>query len=327
MAHRTQSARQVVLALADGEVHSGEQLAQQLGISRSAVWKQVRRLESLGLEVLGAPGRGYHLSAPLDLLDEARIRELLSPECAQRLTALSVLDEVDSTNTWLMQQASEFPAACLAERQTAGRGRRGRPWVSPYAANLYLSLGWQFDDLPPGFTALAMVAGIAVAQALRRLGVTGAGIKWPNDLYASGKKLAGILVDLQGEGAARVRAVIGVGLNIRMPRDATKSIDQPWTDLATETAGRAPARNALAAAILTTLLPALDRFASQGFKAFADEWRALDLVTGRAVELHQHAGVVRGTASGVDDDGALLLRTAAGIRRYVSGDLSLRFAA
>lgn len=326
MPRHTETAQQVALALADGAVHSGEQLAQELGVSRGAVWKQVRRLELLGLEVLSVPGRGYRLAAPLDLLDAAHIRGRLSPEHAGRLHALSVLEQVDSTNTWLAQHAPKVPAVCLAERQTAGRGRRGRPWVSPYAANLYLSLGWQFDDLPPGFSALAMVAAVAVVRALRLLGLEGARIKWPNDLYASGKKLAGILVDLQGETPTRVRTVIGIGLNVRMPAAARNGIDQAWTDLASEMAGRVPGRNALAAAVIEALMPVLDQFAAEGFAAFADEWRALDLVAGHKVELHQHNGVTAGTAMGVDADGALLLHTAEGTRRYVSGDVSLRLA-
>lgn len=327
MPRRTETAQQVALALADGAVHSGEQLAQALGVSRSAVWKQVRRLELLGLEVLSVPGRGYRLAAALELLDASRIRARLSTQSAGRLHTLDVLEQVDSTNTWLVRHVSKFPAVCLAERQTAGRGRRGRPWVSPYAANLYLSLGWQFDDLPPGFSALAMVAAVAVVRALRFLGLEGVGIKWPNDLYVSGKKLAGILVDLQGETPTRVRTVIGIGINVRMPRYSAASIDQPWTDLATEMTGRVPARNALAAAVIEALLPALDQFAAGGFAAFADEWRALDLVAGHKVELQQHSGVITGTAVGVDADGALLLRTASGTQRYVSGDLSLRLAA
>lgn len=326
MPRHTDSAQLVARTLADGAVHSGEQLAQRLGVSRSAVWKQVRRLESLGLEVLSVPGRGYRLAVPLDLLDETRVRDLLSRESRRRLRALTVLDEVGSTNSWLMQHAPELPAVCLAERQTTGRGRCGRTWVSPYAANVYLSFGWQFEDLPPGFTALAMVAGIAAVRALRLLGVNGVGIKWPNDLYVSGEKLAGILVDMQGESPAQVRAVIGIGVNVRMPTAAATSIDQAWTDLATHTAGHVPARNALAAALIDALLPALDVFSSQGFPTFAGEWRSLDLVAGRAVDLHQHTGVVSGVATGVDSDGALLLRTKEGIRRFVSGDLSLRLA-
>lgn len=264
------------------------------------------------------------MAQPPDLLDESRIRGLLPADCAGRIQTLKVLDAVDSTNTWLMQAHLRFPALCLAEQQTAGRGRRGRAWVSPYGANLYLSLGWQFEALPPGFTALAMVAAIAVVQALQQLGVDGAAIKWPNDLYAGGKKLGGILVDSQGESAARIRAVIGIGINVHMPHAATEKIDQPWTDLAALAAGRVLQRNLLAAGIIMALLPTLDLFAARGFGAFAAAWRALDLVAGRSVELHQDAGVVSGTALGVDGDGALLLRTGNGTRRYVSGDLSLR---
>ncbi|HVC36935.1 MAG TPA: HTH domain-containing protein, partial [Gammaproteobacteria bacterium] len=160
------SAYTIVRMLTDGCFHSGEQIAQQLGISRSAVWKHVRQLESLGLEIFSVPGRGYRLTEPVELLEQSRVQALLTPGCRESLQAFSVLDKVDSTNTWLMSQATNFPAVCLAEWQTSGRGRRGHQWISPFAANLYLSLGWQFDDVPPGFTALGMVAAIAAVRAL-----------------------------------------------------------------------------------------------------------------------------------------------------------------
>ncbi|MGB9428993.1 MAG: bifunctional biotin--[acetyl-CoA-carboxylase] ligase/biotin operon repressor BirA [Gammaproteobacteria bacterium] len=316
----------IIRALADGSFHSGEQLARQLHISRSAVWKHVRQLQSYGLEIFSVPGRGYRLTEPVELLDETRIRELLTPACRARLCSLTVLDKVDSTNTWLMSRSGDFPAACLAEWQTAGRGRRGRHWLSPFAANLYMSFGWQFDDLPPGFTALAMAAAIAAIRALRALGVEGVAIKWPNDLLVSGKKLGGILVDMQGEPPGRVAAVVGVGINVRMPKDAAAQIDQPWTELAALMPEQTPERNRLAAALLEELMQALRLFAVQGFDAFAADWRGLDLAAGREVHLqHQHQ-IINGTALGVDRDGALLLRTEAGTRRFVSGDLSLRLS-
>jgi len=311
--------------LADGHFHSGETLAGAMGVTRAAVWKRVRALEKLGLAVFRVPGRGYRLAAPLQLLDPALISGSLSPGCRARLTGLTVLDTVGSTNTWLAERPGE-PAVCLAEFQSAGRGRHGRAWVSPFGANLYLSLAWSFAEWPAGFTALGMVAAIAVVRALKALGVEGVGIKWPNDLVAAGKKLAGILVDIQGEPPRATRAVIGVGLNVRMPASAGEVIDQPWMDLATLTDGAAPERNRLAAVLIETLFAALDEFAAAGFAAFSADWQALDLVAGRAVALQSHDQTITGVAAGVDEQGALLLRTAQGVKRFVSGDVSLRVA-
>ncbi|MGH8282803.1 MAG: bifunctional biotin--[acetyl-CoA-carboxylase] ligase/biotin operon repressor BirA [Gammaproteobacteria bacterium] len=319
-----QTAHAILQVLADGELHSGEQLARALNISRSAVWKHVRQLKSRELKIFSIPGRGYRLAMPMQLLDEKQIHTRLTPACRGYLHSLTVLDQADSTNTWLMTQPRQFPAVCLAEWQKAGRGRRGRQWVSPLAANLYMSLGWQFDDLPPGFTALGMVAAIAAARVLRALKIPGVAIKWPNDLLVSGKKLGGILVDMQGEPPGRVRSVIGIGINVRMPETASAGIGQPWTDLARLAPGYTPDRNHLAAALIEELMTALRQFAAQGFSAFAADWRTLDLAAGRSVHLHHQQQTIRGTALGVDQDGALLLRTDTGTRRFVSGDLSLR---
>lgn len=323
MPRTTGSSHAIMQTLADGTFHSGEQLAQHLRISRSAVWKHVHELQSRGLEIHSVPGRGYRLATRVELLDAARLRRLLTPAGRKHLHSLTVLDKVGSTNTWLMAETLEFPAVCLAEWQTAGRGRRGRQWVSPFAANLYMSLGWQFDDLPPGFTALAMVAAVAAVRALRELGISGLAIKWPNDLVAEGKKLGGILVDMQGEPPGRVRAVVGLGINVRMPINAAAHIDQAWTDLATYTPEHVPERNHLAAVLIEELLRALAVFARRGFDAFVEDWRALDLAAGREVHLHHQHQVINGTSLGVDQDGALLLNTEIGTRRFVSGDLSL----
>ncbi|MGA9855143.1 MAG: bifunctional biotin--[acetyl-CoA-carboxylase] ligase/biotin operon repressor BirA [Gammaproteobacteria bacterium] len=318
------STHTIVRILADGGYHSGEQIAQQLNISRSAVWKHVRQLESLGLEIKSMPGRGYQLAQSVELLEETQVRNRLTPGCNASLQAFTVLDKVDSTNSWLISRTIDYPAVCLAEWQTSGRGRRGRIWVSPFAANLYLSLGWQFDDVPAGFTALGMVAAIAAVRALRTLNISGVAIKWPNDLLASGRKLGGILVEIHGEPPGLVRAVIGMGINVRMPKRVAAQIDQPWTDIAALVTGAMPDRNHLAAAIIEELVTALQEFAVQGFGAFVADWRALDLVAGRPVHLQFQQQIINGTALGVDQDGALLLHTEAGTRRFVSGDLSLR---
>ena len=315
----------ILHVLADGHFHSGETLAKSLGITRAAVWKKVHALEKLGLSVFRVPGKGYRLADPLQLLDSGSIAESLSPEVRRGLKAVTVLDSVDSTNTWLGER-SDDPQVCFAEFQSAGRGRRGRSWVSPFAANLYLSLSWRFDEWPPGFTALGMVTAIAAVRALDSLGVRDVRIKWPNDLVAAGRKLGGVLIDIQGEPPGATRAVIGLGLNVRMPAAAAQDIDQPWMDLATLTDGNPPERNRLAAALVESLVQAMGEFAEAGFAAFSADWQALDLVAGRAVALHSHEQTVTGVAAGVDEQGALLLKTPQGLKRFVSGDLSLRIA-
>ena len=315
----------ILHVLADGHFHSGETLARSLGITRAAVWKKVHALENLGLSVFRVPGKGYRLADPLQLLEPESIAEALSPAVRDRLKGITVLDSVDSTNTWLGARSSD-PEVCLAEFQSAGRGRRGRNWVSPFAANLYLSLSWRFAEWPPGFTALGMVTAIAAVRALDALGVREVRIKWPNDLIAGGRKLGGVLIDIQGEPPGATRAVIGLGLNVRMPAAAAQDIDQPWMDLATLTDGHPPERNRLAAALIGSLVTAMREFADQGFAAFSADWQSLDLVAGRAVALHSHEQTVTGVAAGVDEQGALLLKTPQGVKRFVSGDLSLRIA-
>ncbi len=313
----------ILKVLADGHFHSGETLAKSLGVTRAAVWKKVHALEKLGLSVFRVPGKGYRLADPLQLLDAELISAALKPATRGQLKRVTVLDVVDSTNTWLSGQGEE-PAVCFAEFQSAGRGRRGRAWVSPFGANLYMSLSWRFDEWPPGFTALGMVTAIAAVRALDSLGLHDVRIKWPNDLIAAGRKLGGVLIDIQGEPPGATRAVIGLGLNVRMPSQSAEQIDQPWMDLATLSEGMPPERNALAAALIESLVGALRDFESQGFAAFGDDWKRLDLVAGHAVALHSHDHTVTGVAAGVDEQGALLLRTPQGLKRFVSGDLSLR---
>lgn len=313
----------ILEVLADGHFHSGEVLAKHLGVTRAAVWKKVHALEKLGLEVFRVPGKGYRLSDPLQLLDAAAIGTALSAGCRERLKGITVLDAVDSTNLWVAARDQD-PEVCFAEFQSAGRGRRGRSWVSPFGANLYVSLSWRFDEWPPGFTALGMVTAIAAVRALRELGLEDVRIKWPNDLVAAGRKLGGVLIDIQGEPPGATRAVIGLGLNVRMPAAAATQIDQPWMDLNTLSDGNPPDRNALAAGLIEALVTALGEFETAGFAAFTDDWQALDLVAGKAVALHSHEHTVTGVAAGVDEQGALLLKTPQGLKRFVSGDLSLR---
>jgi len=309
--------------LADGRFHSGAALAAQAGISRSAVWKQVAKLAALGLDIQRVPGRGYRLAAPLELLDAARIRAGLRPPGLVP-DALYIAASLPSTNAWLLAHDGADPAACLAEHQSAGRGRRGRGWVSPFAANLYLSLSWRFEALPPQFSALSLVVGVVCAEVLAAAGAPVA-LKWPNDLQLAGRKLGGILLEMTGEPPGPCRAVIGIGINWRMPEGV--ALDQAWADLAGALGRRLPGRNALAADLLNALLAMLPRFAAQGFAPWQADWERFDALAGSPVTVHTGQAPVAGTALGVDADGALRVRTAQGVQRFWSGDVSVRGAA
>lgn len=320
-----QATRQRLLGLlADGHFHSGEALGASLGVSRGAVWKQVAALSDLGLDVFRVPGRGYRLARQLELLDRDRILAALPPGVTDRIGELLVLDSVDSTNARLSGASGDGVMICLAEHQHAGRGRRGRGWASPFGANLYFSMSWPFASLPPDFPALGLAAGVAARRALADAGFADVQLKWPNDLYAQGAKLGGILLEMRGEPPGACRVVAGIGINVDMPMAAARAIDQAWTDLARLADGTPPSRNVLAAALIHHWIVAFEAFESSGFSGFHAEWRAADLLAGEQVEVADGRQNLRGLALGVAADGALELQTDEGIRRVVAGDASLR---
>lgn len=310
---------------------SGDTLARENGETRAAVWKRIEGLREAGVAIEARAGRGYALAQPLDLLDADAI-VLAMPATARALLAdLEVAWSIDSTNSELLRR--EVPrdgvAVLLAERQTDGRGRRGRNWASPLAANLYLSLARGFDGGLARLGGLSLVAGVAAAEALRALGFEGVQLKWPNDLVVVEdshlRKLGGLLVEGGGEHAGPVRAVVGLGLNVRMPAAHGRAIDQPWIDLATLASGAPPSRNAVAAALLAALLPALARFDRDGLPAFLSRHGELDALAGRAIMLHGGDGDRTGTALGLAADGALRVRLDDGqVRAFHAGEVSVR---
>lgn len=309
--------------LADGRFHSGAELGRALGVTRTAVWKVLRDCESLGITLNAVRGRGYRLAAPIELLDREMIFSALDPVARQQLAQLSLHEQIDSTNSWLLAQDTVHAHAVLAEHQQAGRGRRGRQWVSPYAANIYLSLGWRFATGPASLAGLSLAIGVAAVKALRSLGVRELGLKWPNDLTVADAKLGGILLEVRGEQEGPCEAVAGIGINVQMPIGSSAAIDQRWTDLANQSIGQL-SRNLLAARLLQEMLQMFERFASEGFAGCHAEWQALDSYRGREVVLSSARGPIRGIARGVDNTGALLLEDATGLQRFHAGEVSLR---
>lgn len=314
----------LVRMLADGAFHSGGELAAALGISRAAVWKQVRKLGETGLLVHAVRGKGYRVSGGIDLLDAGQIRSGLSADAAALIDDLDVFDVVDSTNAVAMSRsrAGGGSYACLAERQTAGRGRLGRPWVSPYAANIYLSLVREFAGGVAVTEGLSLAVGVAVCDAVRELGVDQAMLKWPNDLVSGEQKLGGILIELSGDLSGNCRAVIGVGINVRMSAETAGGIDQPWQDL--RSLGMDAPRNVVAAKVLSALLPAIRTFEDRGLEPFMDRWQRYDACRGRQVKLLGAGRDSTGVVLGIDSNGGLLLETQDGIRTFKGGEISLR---
>lgn len=315
--------------LADGRFHSGQSLGRELGISRAAVWKHMQLLDGLGLDVHAVRGQGYRLTEGFELLDKARIRAQLSESSEARLQALDIFHDIDSTNDYLKNSQSTLSggrfSVCLAERQSAGRGRRGRRWISPYGTNLYLSLATQISEMTPGCGGLSLAVAVAVVEALQMCGVENPGLKWPNDIFYQGRKLAGILLDLSGESGGPYKVVVGVGINLRMPLSAARDIDQPWADLSQS--GVSIERNQLAGVVVERLVRALDLFNEHGLHVFKQDWQRLDLVSGRTVELHhEHEPVIRGVARGIDAGGALLIEHDGMTRSYHAGEVSIRLS-
>lgn len=312
--------------LADGRFHSGERLGEQLAVTRAAIWKQLRALEAMGLKIQAVRGRGYRLAYPIELLEVEAIRAALPQGLRQRIVNLDIFPEIDSTNAYLKRQAmagGRSHSLCLAEWQTAGRGRQGREWVSPFGCNLYLSLLWRFNQGPTALSGLSLAVGVAMARALRIHCGEGLGLKWPNDLYWRGRKLAGVLVEVAGDTAGPCHAVVGIGVNVRMPDRIAERIQQPWIDLY-RISGRSISRNALAAQLVEQLFTALDSFEQQGLSAFLEQWRALDVTAGKNVQLRLPNQTVDGQAQGIDDNGAFVIQVGSEIKRYASGEISLR---
>jgi len=240
--------------------------------------------------------------------------------------AIDILDRCASTSTLLLDRAQEGAASgsvAVCEAQTAGRGRRGRAWLSAPEDSLTFSLLWRFPGGTPPLAGLSLAVGVAVVRALEAMGATGVGLKWPNDILAEGAKLGGILVETMTESGRHV-AVIGIGLNVRLPKRIAAALDMPAGALSA-VMPCAPSRNRLLAGLLDGLAAMLDEFTRAGFAAFIAEWRARNVYAGqRVVILAEGAAPVEGRCAGVDSDGALLLETEHGLRRIVSGDVSLR---
>ncbi len=322
---------ELLRALADGKLHSGEELARHFGVTRAAVWKRMSQLEDWGIRVEATPGVGYRIAEPIELLDLDELSSRLSDSRQFVIDRIDLFSEVASTNRHLIENPPSDVsrlAVCLAEFQTAGRGRRGRAWNAPYGACLCLSVAWRFGETPEQLPALTLAVGVVTKRVLARVAGVDIELKWPNDLVHEERKLGGILVELTAESHAQCQVIIGLGLNLALPAGLLSALcDWPHgaIDLSRAQSEVPVDRHELCSALIREYGAFLTEYPRTGFAPYADEWRAADHLLDRAVYLHEGLGPTAGVAKGIDDDAALLIESDDGrIRRIISGDVSVR---
>ncbi len=319
----------LIRLLSDGEFHSGEQLGEQLGVSRAAVWKQLRKLEALGIAMEAVKGQGYRLTEPLELLDGGRIVAGLSREARSYLSRLFVEETLPSSNAFLrerFEQGAGHAEVCLVEQQTAGRGRRGRVWNTPWGQSLLLSLGWRVESGVASLEGLSLAVGVALAQVLERHGVEPR-LKWPNDVLLELPegglgKLAGILVEVSGDAAGPCEVVIGMGINVGLPPAFREGLDQPAAAVHDQAPGLS--RNDLAVELIEALMPLVAHFEAQGFAAWQEAWNIRHAFAGYDVDILRGERREPAVAEGVDATGNLLVRMEGRLERLAGGEISLR---
>lgn len=311
--------------LADGHWHSGADLADRIGVSRAAISARIKKLSERGLSVYSVVGRGYRLARPGDSLAVGSITDALSRPSQNRIDDVRVFETVDSTSNVLEELDDGATRLVLAEAQTAGRGRTGRHWVSPFGCNLHLSLIHRCRQPQAPMTALSPIIGVALARMLADSGIAEIGLKWPNDLLIDGAKTGGILVDYRGEAAGDARLIVGIGINVSMATDAVDAIDQSWTTLSRHLP-ESPSRNGLAGRVADAALEAIDRFSTGDTETLADDWRAFDQLADMSVKTYGSNAPATGTARGINVDGSLRIEAGGAVSRVYSGDVTVRDA-
>lgn len=317
---------QILELLSDGNIHSGERLGEALGISRAAVWKQIDGLRKRGVMVEVVPGKGYRLTRPIEPWNQDRLFEGVAPDLRSLIARLAIEGVITSTNDVVAALLREDPAGavvCVAEEQTAGRGRRGRSWFSPWGRSFYGTVGWVFPEGISALEGLSLAVGVAVVRALARYGVQGVGLKWPNDIVVGEAKLGGILIEVQAEAGGPCQAIIGLGLNLSLPPGSSAMLERAVTDVSSLT-GCNVERNRLGGLIIEEMLRLLRDYAQRRFASVRQEWQALDALYGHPVVVTGVVQGISGVGRGVDDHGALLVETADGVRLVQAGEVSLR---
>jgi BirA family biotin operon repressor/biotin-[acetyl-CoA-carboxylase] ligase len=327
----------ILPVLADGQPHTVKELTSQLAVSPTELEHFIKTLITYGVEFSSSVAPTYQLSEKLELLEYRCLWAQIPEYTRQQIAHLKILDRVDSTNHYVLtQEQHPVPLICLAEYQTAGRGRQGRQWVSPYASGLCLSIKQHYTRFDHSLGGLGIALAITVVRLLYAIGAREVGLKWPNDIIWRNRKLAGLLLETRIRNH-RYEIVVGIGINVKMPRIELKNIDQPWVDLQT-ILGQLISRNTLAAMLIEHCLQTLTSYSQEGLTTFISDWYHFDLLYGQLVTLEnstfdshsvteptQHRVVaVTGTACGIDEQGALLLQIGDGKQRYFYGEARIR---
>lgn len=317
----------ILKILSDGKHHSGANLGNQLKLTRSAIWKLIKQLEKCGIKIEAKTNLGYRIPSGLELLDKKNILKYLDKKNQTVANKIVIFDEVDSTNNFLATQKKTKYKICFAEFQSAGKGRLGRIWVSPFAQNIYLSLLQQFTLKPHELSSLGLVIAVAIVGALKKYGIKkGIGLKWPNDILWDKKKLAGILIELSGETHHIYKVIIGIGLNVNMSQESGKKITKSWCDISQITKTK-PKRNKLAGLLLNHILVAIADYQKNGLAQFIKKWQKLDTTYGKKVTLITPQRKIKGIACGIDKNGYFLLKDNTGkLQTFASGEVSLRIS-
>jgi BirA family transcriptional regulator, biotin operon repressor / biotin---[acetyl-CoA-carboxylase] ligase len=321
---------QLLNLLADGEFHSGEVLANRLGVSRASVFNALAGVADYGVLLQRIRGRGYRLTRPWQRLEQSEVARWLGKDAGQ--FEIEILPQAASSNALLLQRASPGIAnggapggsVLAVELQTAGRGRMGRKWHSGLGSSLTFSLLWRFDCGLNSLSGLSLAVGVAIVRALEKLGAQGVQLKWPNDILTEQGKLAGVLIEAQGDMLGPSAVVIGIGMNCTLPSSLVPQIGQPASAL-DEICAAMPTRNQLLAVLLQELARVLQQFAQSGFAELRGEWERNHIHQNKPIRLQTADGqTVNGIARGVSDTGELCLETAQGLRRFNSGEVGVR---
>ena len=313
--------------LSDGGVHSSRTLARRLGTGVDALREDLDALRARGLEVEALPDGRVRLSSSFEMLDAGALLAELAPSRRRVLDAVDLLFEVGSTNQYLLDLARHAapagPRACLAEVQTAGRGRAGRPFFSSPGGSILLSLLWPLRVPPAELLGLSPAIAVALARVFESEGVARVGLKWPNDVCVGGRKVSGILLEIGRDRQGRGVLVVGAGINLRLPASTGRRIDQAWTDLQ-RALGRIPGRNRVAGRVIDRIIATMQEYLDEGFAPFRGEYRRRDLLAGRRVLVQGADGDVIGTARGLDEGGALLVESGGRTSALPSGEVKVR---
>ncbi len=313
---------ELTVLLSDCEFHDGDTLGEQIGVTRAAIWKMTQKLIDYGVPITSVKGKGYVLDTPLILLDQHKILALLGKTNSKKID-LTVLESVNSTTTYLRQHFStKQQSICLAECQTAGIGRLGRTWSSPFGLNLYFSCRHHFHCDIADLSGLSLATSLAVLKTLEQFGLD-TQVKWPNDIYCGDKKIAGNLIELIAESNGSCHAIISAGINVNMLNNTDK-IAHPWTSMRQQS-NQLYDRNEIAAELILQINNTLDQFNSAGLAYFKETYQQYDYLYQRPVIIQQYQSTLEGNAVGIDDAGRLLLETATGVITPISaGDASIK---